>query len=64
MEETGNFFYDYFNDKNNEPFIVTYRSKPIRGITLELMGINPNYIPPKISSRHYSYTNLGGYELR
>lgn len=26
-----------------EPYIVTYRSKPIKGIVLELWSVNPNY---------------------
>lgn len=29
--------------KEEEPFIVVYRSKPIRGTVLELIGSNPNY---------------------
>lgn len=31
-------------DKNiEEPFIVTYRSRPIQGIQLELVKVNPKY---------------------
>ena len=26
-----------------KPYIVTYKSKPIKGIVLELWSINPNY---------------------
>lgn len=29
--------------KEEEPFIVVYKSKPIRGVVLELMSLNPNY---------------------
>lgn len=29
--------------KEEEPFIVVYQSKPIRGTVLELYGKNPNY---------------------
>lgn len=32
---------DLFDKK--EPFIVIYRSKPIKGIRLELIGKNPKY---------------------
>lgn len=32
------------NKTKNEPFKVVYRSKPIKGIVLELVTINQNYI--------------------
>lgn len=38
---TRNIAYDI--PKKVEPFIVVYRSKPIRGIILELWGKNPEY---------------------
>ena len=38
---TRNIAYDI--PKKVEPFVVVYRSKPIRGVVLELWGKNPKY---------------------
>lgn len=41
----SNIFYSRvaYDKPKEEPFIIIYKSKPIRGITLELWGKNPKY---------------------
>ena len=34
-------------EEKEEPFIVTYRSRPIQGIQLELVKLNPEYFKKK-----------------
>lgn len=41
---------DYIDKKQVEPFIVSYRSKPIRGITLELVTMNSEYIREELNN--------------